>query len=110
MIKPPYFVLISPKPFKSSIEHVGINRGVNTGEIAYRYVQNIGADPLYYSFQVVDASVPPKPLCDNVATYHGVLTQYAQLNCSNHRLLVTGYSVNGTTVALTVIRRKDMTH
>ena len=39
--------------------------------------------------------------------YNGILPQYAQLDCSAHRLKITGYSAAGTTVAITIIGRND---
>jgi len=74
-----------------------------SGEIAYRYIQNIGADPLYYSFGISLSN--GGPACNDVDTFHGVLPQYSQLDCSNHRMRVSVYSSAGTTVATTIVDR-----
>lgn len=81
-----------------------------TGEIAQRYIQNTGGNNLYYSFGMVDNSVPPKAVCDNVGSYHGVLGVNEQLDCSAERRVVCGYSVGGTTVATIIQRRKDLSN
>ena len=74
-------------------------------EIAYRYIQNVGANPLYYAFGR-DAS--PN-------YYHGILGADAsgngagaQLDCSNHRLRVSVYSAAGTTVAVCGLKRDEL--
>lgn len=82
------------------------------GEIASRYIQNVGANALYYSFGVyedVAGSDEVLPVCDNVNQYHGYLAAGQQLDCSSHRKIVCVYSVAGTTVATTTVRRKDLT-
>lgn len=81
--------------------------GIATGEIAYRYIQNVGANPVFYSFGLSNNAGGPK--CDGALNYHGVLPQYSQLDCSNHRLRVCCYSTAGSTVATTLIRRADLT-
>lgn len=83
--------------------------GLNTGEIAYRYIQNVGANPVFYSFGLDDGSPAKNPVCDGTVNYHGVLPQYAQLDCSNHRQQVNVFSTAGSTVATTLIRRADQT-
>lgn len=66
-------------------------------EIAYRYIQNVGANNLYYAIGQ-DAST---------VNYNGILEQYQQLDCSNHRLRISVYAPGGTTVATTVLYRND---
>lgn len=85
---------------------------VATGEIAYRYIQNVGANPLFYSFAAAiaggDPTQPPAPATNATTQFHGYLPQYAQLDCSSHRLRVDVFSVAGTSVATTIIRRRDL--
>ena len=70
------------------------------GEIASRYVQNVGTNPVQYSYG-----------CDSDGiSYHGVIAVGQQFNASDcpDRLSVwcpTGSSI----VAVTIIRRNDMT-
>lgn len=67
------------------------------GEWSGRYIQNVGANPCYYAFGV---NASP-------TEYHGILSALQQLDCSNHGMLVSCYSVLGTSIAITVIRRYD---
>jgi hypothetical protein len=66
-------------------------------EIAYRYIQNTGSGLLYYAFGQD---------C-NLNNFHGVISQYQQLDCSNHRLRVSVWSVSGGQVATTILYRND---
>jgi hypothetical protein len=75
------------------------------GEIAARYIQNTGANPLFYSFGITNAT--GGPVCDNLLQYHGYLPAGSQLDCSAHRKIVSVFSVAGTTVSTTTIRRND---
>jgi len=75
------------------------------GEVAARYIQNTGTNPLYYSFGITNAA--GGPACDNLLQYHGYLPAGSQLDCSAHRKIVCVFSVLGTTVSTTVIRRND---
>ena len=78
-----------------------------TGEISERTIQNVGANDLYYAFNTLDRTkVPPAAVCDNVTNFHGLLKPGLQLAC-NHRQSVCGYSVNGTVVAVTILRRVE---
>lgn len=77
-----------------------------TGEVAYRYIQNIGSNPIFYSFGL--STEAGNPVCDATVNCHGVIPQYSQLDCSNHRLRVCVYSTAGSTVATTLIRRRDL--
>ena len=84
-----------------------------TGEIAQRYIQNTGANNLYYSFGLlnrINDFVPLTASCDNLLNYHGVLLVNEQLDCSAERRVVCGYSVGGTTVATIIQRRKDLSN
>lgn len=83
-------------------------QGLNLGEIAYRYIQNVGANPVFYSMGLDDGTALKGPVCDATVNYHGVLPQYAQLDCSNHKLQVNVYSTAGSTVATTLVRRNDL--
>jgi len=67
-------------------------------EIAYRYIQNVGSNNLYYAFGQTANSV----------NYHGILLPNQQLDCSNHRLNVSGLSTGGTTCTVTILYRNDM--
>jgi len=78
-------------------------------EYAGRYVQNVGSGIAYYAFGS-DASP---------AGFNGVLFQASavdsngfgsgqQLDCSNHGAKVSVYSVAGTTIAVTILRRNDL--
>lgn len=83
---------------------------ITTGEIAYRYIQNVGAQRLYYSFGVEGVgSTPSAPVgvCDNVNMYHGFIEAGQALECGHHRQIVTVYSPAGTTVATVLIWRNS---
>lgn len=77
--------------------------GKVTGEIAYRYIQNVGVNPLYYAIGQDCSTI----------NYNGILApdvtngQGGQLDCSNHRMRISVYSVGGTIVAKTIIRRNN---
>lgn len=66
-------------------------------EYSARYVQNVGANPCFYSFGQD---------C-NAAAYHGVLAAGQQLACSDCGARVNVYSALGTTIVTTVFRRFD---
>ena len=66
-------------------------------EIAYRYVQNTGANPIYYAFGQQAST----------NNYHGILQPYAQMDCSNHRLSVNGFATGGSVAAITILYRND---
>lgn len=84
------------------------NEKKSRGEIAARYIQNVGNEDLYYSFDVENGALGPS--CNATDTFHGILATKQQLDCSAMRGMVSGYSPNGTTVSTTIIRRGDMTH
>ena len=78
-------------------------------EYAGRYVQNVGSDNAYYAFSN-DASP---------AAFNGILSKPSaldangfgsgqQLDCSNHGGSVNVYSIGGTTIAITLLRRNDL--
>jgi len=73
------------------------------GEIAYRRIQNVGANNLYISFGLVDAG--GGPVCDNVANFHKLLVAGQEIDCSSDRQVVCGFSIDGTTVATELRRR-----
>lgn len=98
---PPRVVTVSAA---TATEILPNEQGVDTTLIAYRYIQNTGSNPLYYSFGLKGAA--GVAVCDATANYHGYLPAGAQLDCSNQRLRVCVYSTLGTTVATTIIRRK----
>lgn len=75
------------------------------GEIAQRYLQNVGANGLWYSFGVKDAN--GVPYCNEPnEIYHGYLASGQQLDCT-HRKSVAVWSTAGTSVSTTVGRRHD---
>ncbi len=76
-------------------------------EYVARYIQNVGANRAYYSFGTYGATVND-PVCDNVAAFHGYLDAGQQLDCSAHASVVCVYSVAGTTISTTSIRRNSM--
>ena len=90
----------APVTLASNTSTVIIPSQVNTKleEIAYRYVQNVGSNNMYYAMgQTATAN-----------NYHGILLPYQQLDCSNHRLSINGFSAGGTTCAVTILFRNDM--
>lgn len=79
-------------------------------EYSGRYIQNVGANPCYYSIGTDKCSA---------ATFNGVLAGASvvdangfgsgqQLDCSNVADIISVYSVAGTTIARTLLRRNDM--
>jgi hypothetical protein len=75
-------------------------------EYIQRYIQNVGANRLYYSWATLKADGTAN--CDNVAIFHGYLEAGQQLDCSANPSVVCVYSVAGTTVATTEVRRNSM--
>lgn len=84
------------------------------GEIAQRTIQNVGANRAYYSWGMYQAPAAPggpiRPVCDNLTLFHGYMEPGQQLDCSIHRHCVSVFSVGGTSISTTVVRRTDMTH
>lgn len=81
----------------------------DAGEIVFRYVQNVGSNPLYYSFGSEASPV----------NFNGILAAASavdangygpgsQLDCSSHRLRVSVYAVGGSKVAITQLNRADL--
>lgn len=98
-VEPPNPITLSAA---TAAEVLPNERGVGTGEIAYRYIQNVGNNTLYYTFGGDSA---PATLVNATTLFHGMLPAGAQLDCSNHRSRVCCYSTAGTQVAVTVVRR-----
>lgn len=77
-------------------------------EIAGRYIQNVGSGILLYAF---GADCNPNNFNGVLAAAATVdsngLGQGGQVDCSEHRLRVSVYSVAGTTVAVTILSRND---
>lgn len=67
-------------------------------EFIGRYVQNTGANGCVYAFGAT---------CE-AGAYHGYLAANQQLDCSNHPQEVSIFSTAGTTIAVTVMRRGDL--
>ena len=65
-------------------------------EYAAITVQNTGTNTAYYAFGQT---------ADNVKNYHGMLQAGVQVNCPTTKQ-VQVYSPNGTTIAVTVLRRE----
>lgn len=77
------------------------------GEIASRYIQNVGANPCFYTIGDTDAN--GNGVCDG-GVYHGILASQQQLDVSATRQSVGVYSVAGTTIATTIALRTDLDH
>lgn len=84
------------------------------GEIAQRTIQNVGANRAYYSWGMYEKTgaggTVTSPVCDNLTLFHGYMEPGQQLDCSIHRHCVSVFSVGGTSISTTVVRRTDMTH
>lgn len=65
------------------------------GEISFRGVQNTGANPINICFNTTAT----------LTEYHVQLTTGQQLNCSDDRQRISGYSDLGTTIATNIKRR-----
>ena len=79
------------------------------GEYCGRFIQNVGANDCYYSFGVNCSpqqfnGVIAKPASVN-ANGHGSGQQFDSSNCGQ-RLSV--YSVGGTTIAVTLLKRNNL--
>ena len=75
-------------------------------QIALRLLQNVGANPCFYSENLVDmTNKPPTPVCDGTVNYNGVVAAGQQLDCSGHCQAICVFSVLGTTIATTIRRR-----
>ena len=70
----------------------------NFGQIAYRFIQNLGNNNLYYA---VNGD------CHGAADCTGMLTTGQQLDCSHYQK-VTGFATGGTTVAINVGRISEL--
>jgi hypothetical protein len=68
-------------------------------EYAQRMIQNVGANPCYYNFGAD---------CDATNNFCGILSPLQQLDCSIDLERVSVYSVLGTTIAITLLRRVDL--
>lgn len=81
------------------------------GEISARLIQNCGANPCYYSENMMDnggiLNNPNSiPICDGTINFHGLLQAGQQLDCSSHRQCVAVYSPLGTVISTTIRRRQ----
>jgi len=70
------------------------------GEFAHRSIQNVGNNPVYIA---IGQDV------DKVEGYHKVLQSGQELDCSFHCQRVSAISAVGTTIAVLVMTREDMT-
>ena len=76
-----------------------------SGEIAFRYIQNIGANSIY--FTLGDNTVGGGSVSTTIC--HGYIPAGGQLDVSSHRVRVIGFATSGSTAAITIVRRKDLT-
>lgn len=76
-----------------------------SGEIAFRYIQNIGANSIY--FTLGDSSATGGSVSTTIC--HGYIPAGGQLDVSSHRVRVIGFATSGSTAAITIVRRKDLT-
>ncbi len=67
----------------------------NSSEYAYRVIMNVGANNAFYCFDQT---------CDGTNNYNGYLIPGQQVNCPGC-VLVSCFSVGGTTIATTVFKR-----
>ena len=78
-------------------------------EYAGRYVQNIGPNSCYYAFgNDCSPAALNGVLLPATAVDANNLGAGQQVDCSNHGARVSVYSVAGTTVAVTILRRNDL--
>lgn len=73
--------------------------------LAARYLQNVGANRLYYSFGILTEAGAAQ--CNNIDIFHGFIEAGQQLDCSAFAGPVCGYSVGGTSVSTTQLRRNN---
>lgn len=86
------------------------DESVSWGEISRRLIQNIGANPCYYSENMYNNNgilnnPNPTPVCDGTLNFHGYLASGQQLDCTEHRQVVCVFSLLGTTISTTIRRR-----
>ena len=71
-------------------------------EMSARYLQNLTGGDLYYCVgQDCNANAGAK-------SYHGILSDRQQLDCSNHGARVSVFSVAGGDVSTLILRRRDL--
>lgn len=68
-------------------------------EVAARYIQNIGANPAYFSYDID---------CLGLQQNHGSVAAGAQMNASDCGGRISIFSDLGTTISRLVLLRKDM--
>lgn len=73
--------------------------------LAARYIQNVGSNRLYYSFGILTST--GAAACNAIDVFHGFLEAGQQLDCSAFAGPVCGFSVDGTTVSTTQVRRNN---
>lgn len=105
-------VLVPQNPFvlvDSTPKQILSDATITSGEIAGRYIQNVGANDCYYSF---GHTCDPTNFC-------GILSKPAnvnsdgfgsgqQLDASNCGQALWVYSRGGTTLSITLLKRNDM--
>ena len=79
-------------------------------EISRRLIQNVGANPCFYSENLENNNgilnnPNSTPYCDGTSNFHGQLAAGQQLDCTDHRQCVAVFSPLGTTISTTVRRR-----
>lgn len=78
------------------------------GEVASRYIQNIGDNECYYTVGQMSGD-PQVPSCTPQA-FHGVIPSKQQLDVTATRQCVAVYSVLGTTITVAIALRNDLGH
>lgn len=83
-------------------------RYLQSQEVAFRYIQNVGAQRVYYTIGDGGAGSTvqvPVPSCDNINNFHGFIEAGQVLDCGSCLQMVSVYSVAGSSVSTTLIFR-----
>lgn len=104
-------IVVPPNPItlasNTPTELIPNQVGDRSGEIAFRYIQNTGANPIYYILG--DNTTPVTNSTVSSTVYHGVIpANGGQLDCSSTRVRVVGIASGGSTAGITIVRRVDV--